>query len=180
MVLARLPIDHAWLELTRDNLAAGMIWSIITGPLLHITSLHLVLDVLGLLIIGWMLEPRLGRTMPIACIAANVAVAMAFIVIYPELPAYRGLSAMTHGVLAAGAAALWRQDERRLAATIGIALIGKCAFELVGDSVTAAALFGHVESFGSPVPWTHAIAAIVGTLVPCFGTVESDSSSRSN
>ena len=41
------------LELTRDSLIEGRLWTILTGPLLHVSFQHLVFDVLGLLIVGW-------------------------------------------------------------------------------------------------------------------------------
>ena len=132
VALHTLPIDSSWLVLSRDNLARGWMWTLFTGSLLHASALHVTMDVLGLLIVGWVFEPKWGNTWPWLVAFINAVVALGVLAIYPHINAYCGLSALDQGLLAAGVVALaWRGDWLP-ASIIGGTLIAKWVFEIIG------------------------------------------------
>jgi rhomboid family GlyGly-CTERM serine protease len=152
----------ASLELSRQSLSAGQVWTILTGPLLHVTFEHLLFDLLGLLIVGWIFEPMMRGGMAIIVLAINVAVAMAVFAIYPDVDSYRGLSSLDQGLLAAGAAALAWKRNWRAAAIIGIVLAAKWTFELLQGGPMMGFVSTDATRYGAPVPWTHAIGGLIG------------------
>ena len=152
------------LQLTRDSLIEGRLWTILTGPLLHVSFRHLLFDVLGLLVVGWIFEPMLKRGMIWIVIAINIAVAIAAFAIYPGLQSYCGLSALDQGLLAAGAVALAMNRNARPALIIA----GVLALKWIGELVFAQSSLGLISTdpalYGTPVPWCHAIGGIAGGL----------------
>lgn len=152
------------LELTRQSLFDGRWWTICTGPLLHVSFQHLIFDVLGLLIVGWIFEPMLKRGMMWIVLAINIAVAIAAFVIYPELDSYCGLSALDQGLLAAGAVALAMNRNTRPALIIAGVLALKWIGELAFEQSSLGLVSSDAARYGEPVPWCHAIGGIAGAL----------------
>lgn len=124
---------ESWREALRYERAAvlhGEYWRLITGHLVHGTTQHLVLNVLGLGVIA-ALFPRefsLGGWLFIAALSMAV-IDLGFVLWEPQLEWYVGLSGVLHGVLAAGAIAWWRHESRGFALALTAILIGKLAWE---------------------------------------------------
>lgn len=152
------------LQLTRQSLLDGRLWTILSGPLLHVSVQHLAFDVLGLLIVGWIFEPMLKRGMIFFVIPINVAVAIAAFAIYPDLQSYCGLSALDQGLLAAGAVALAMNRNTRPALIIASVLVLKWISELVFAQSSLGLISADPARYGTPVPWCHAIGGIAGAL----------------
>jgi membrane associated rhomboid family serine protease len=166
-LLHLLDIDSGWLQLSRASLQQGHLWTIVTGPLLHVSSAHVIFDVLGLLIVGWFVEPLLRSAFVPVSMAINVAVALGVFAIYPGIQVYCGLSALDQGLLAAGAITLALRREWRSAGIIAIVL----AMKWTGELVVSDSLLGFFASsgadpmkYGQPVPWCHAIGGVAGAL----------------
>jgi rhomboid family GlyGly-CTERM serine protease len=124
---------ESWREALRYERAAvlrGEYWRLVTGHLVHGTTQHLLLNVLGLGVIA-ALFPRAFSLLGWLLIAAlSVAVIdVGFVLWEPQLEWYVGLSGVLHGLLAAGAVAWWRHESRGFALALTAILIGKLAWE---------------------------------------------------
>ena len=106
-------VDLTALELSSAAIARGNWWAVFTGHLLHLTVTHLVFCVVGLVVVGLVFEPLLGRVYGVIAVLVAVAVASGFVVAHPDLPGYYGLSSLAQGLFVAGLVALWRRGERR-------------------------------------------------------------------
>jgi rhomboid family GlyGly-CTERM serine protease len=171
-LLAKTRIIEA-LELTRQSIFDGRWWTICTGPLLHVSFHHLIFDVLGLLIVGWIFEPMLRRGMMWIVLAINVAVAIAAFAIYPDLDSYCGLSALDQGLLAAGAVALAMSRNTRPALIIAGVLALKWFGELAFDQSSLGLVSSDASRYGEPVPWCHAVGGMAGALSAWVYTLSS-------
>jgi len=124
---------ESWREALRYERAAvlhGEYWRLITGHLVHGTTQHLVLNVLGLGVIA-ALFPRefsLGGWLFIAALSMAV-IDLGFVLWEPQLEWYVGLSGVLHGVLAAGAIAWWRHESKGFALALTAILTAKLAWE---------------------------------------------------
>src|SRR5262245_38953182 len=156
------PIDTEMLELTRHGLRGGRLWTVFTGPLLHVSFEHLLFDVLGLLVVGCAFEPMFTRGFPILAPIVSVAVAIAAFAVYPDVAIYRGLSALDQGLLAGGAAALASHRRYRAALIIAAVLLIKWSGELVCVSSLMAWVSSDPAHYGESVPWCHAIGGLAG------------------
>lgn len=152
------------LELSRHSLSQLRLWTALTGPLLHVSRAHLLYDVLGLLVVGWVFEPLLGRSFPLLIVVISAAVSCAFFVFYPDLQAYRGLSALDQGLFAAGLCALWREGRSRLAAGLLVLLTVKWIVEVASGASSPGLILQDPRSFGVAVPWTHVAGGIAGIV----------------
>lgn len=162
---ASLGADVPVLALSWAAIERGRIWCVFTGSLLHLSGYHLALDVAGLLLVGWTFEPVLQRRCLSIVGLAAIASALAFLIAYPELPGYFGLSAVDHGLFAAGVVASIQQSGKNgrtlwpVACLIGLCI--KCGLELSGWSMTVPS---GSASLGTPVPWTHTAGVATGVL----------------
>ncbi len=159
-----LPVDVSWLALSRDALAHGRWWTLVTGSLLHVSDLHVRMDVLGLLMVGGIFEPRFGRAWPWLVASINIVVGLGALALYPHLPGYCGLSALDQGLLAAGVVALMFEQRWSAAAIIGGTLIAKWTFEVAGGLPLMGTMTNDPLQYGQSVPWAHAIGGATGAL----------------
>jgi rhomboid family GlyGly-CTERM serine protease len=157
-------VDVSWLALSREALAQGRWWTPLTGALLHVSDVHVCMDVLGLLLVGCIFEPRFGKAWPWLIAFTNIVVGVGVLALYRHLPGYCGLSALDQGLLAAGAVALIFEGNRRAASIIGVTLIAKWMFEILGGLPLMGAATDDPLQYGQPVPWAHAIGGIAGAL----------------
>jgi rhomboid family GlyGly-CTERM serine protease len=165
LVLGILPFDHLILQLTPEALMHGRIWTMHTAPLLHVSFEHLLLDVLGLLVVGFVFEPMFGwRRWLAIIIAINLAVGLSIFTLYRHLHEFRGLSALDQGLLSAGALALWLRRDRAAGLVIAATLAIKWSLELTSGDSTADQFFGGATNFGQSVPWAHVIGGFAGAF----------------
>lgn len=118
------------LRYERAAVLAGEYWRLLTGHLVHGTTLHLILNVAGLGLIA-ALFPRdysLPGWLFIGFLSA-AAIDLGFVFYEPQLHWYVGFSGVLHGMLAAGAMAWWRSDSRPLALVLIVVFIGKLIWE---------------------------------------------------
>jgi len=163
--VAALGVGLDGLVLSREAIGAGRLWTIFTGPLLHLSGQHLLFDVAGLLVVGYVFEPLLRRAYGVAVAVISIAVGVTFLLAYPHLPAYYGLSSLDQGLFAAGLVALWRRGDRRIAGTLLVMLALKWAFELSGATSLMSAVAADPTAFGMPVPLTHVAGGVAGLIV---------------
>lgn len=154
----------AALALERAAALAGEPWRLWTGQLVHGSLSHLAWDLAAFLLLGWRLEPLLGRRYPAFLLAAATVVGAGVLAFLPGLASYCGLSGVVTAqyaylALADGARGA-REGDRLLVAASALcaaALAGKLAYE----HAFGAALFASAPGL-VPVPLAHLAGALAG------------------
>jgi len=96
------PVREA-LAYTRDGVAAGELWRLLTNHLVHLGWTHMWLNLAGIALVAWLVGGVFDwrRWLAVAGITA-LAIAAGFWFLYPELEWYVGLSGLEHGLLVGG------------------------------------------------------------------------------
>lgn len=153
------------LEYDRTAFAAGEVWRLVTGNLVHWSVEHACLDVGAFAIVGWMFERRLRGIYAPLLIASGLCVGLTLWLGEPQLERYRGFSGVNSAQFAAVVIVelltAWRTPRRWLwvAPAAGIFLV-----KIVSECATGTMFFG-TESLGDigiPVPMSHAAGALSG------------------
>lgn len=149
------------------SLAASEPWRWATGHLTHWTAGHLGWDVVGLLILGTVLERRSRRAWIATLTLGSLAVSGAVLVFETHLDTYRGLSGLDAALaVAVGVHAFrdgvrcndWRQAG--IAAVLLAALAAKVSLEVVTDTT----LFVAPDPAFEPVPLAHLVGGVAGLV----------------
>ncbi len=150
------------LRWSRDAIAAGEVWRLITGHLLHLGVAHFVLNAVGTVLaaalVGAQLKPHAWGCVWLTC-ALSVSAGLWFL--QPDIGWYVGLSGVLHGLIVAGAVAgLGDYRERLFAAAVLTAIAAKLGWEQwTGAMPGTAALAG-----GSVVTEAHLYGAVGGLI----------------
>ena len=130
----------------RSGIAAGEVWRLLTGHLVHLGTSHLVLNAAGVVLV-WLLVGRAYsiREWAILSLAVIVAIDAGLWWLNPRLDWYVGLSGVLHGWLAAGSVNLLYRGR-----SDGWLLLGLLAAKLVFEQWQGL-IPGSVESAGGPV-----------------------------
>lgn len=150
------------LRYERTGLAAHQFWRLLSAHLVHLGWYHALLNVLALVLL-WLLFARAfspGRWLWIVLLSvAMIDAGLWFL--RPAVQWYLGASGVLHGVLAAGACAMYRRGEE-MGALLLLVLVVKLIYEQQGGG----SLFLH----GLPVvPDAHlfgALGGLIGAFLP--------------
>ncbi|MDZ7786731.1 MAG: rhombosortase [Halofilum sp. (in: g-proteobacteria)] len=154
------------LRYSRDAIAAGEIWRLITAHFLHLGAAHFALNAMGTVLaaalVGAQLRPLAWAWVWLAC-ALSVSGGLWWL--QPEVGWYVGMSGVLHGLIVAGAVTgLGDYRERLFAAAILAAITAKLGWEQWSGAMPGtAALAG-----GSVITEAHLYGAVGGLLA---GTV---------
>jgi rhomboid family GlyGly-CTERM serine protease len=150
-----------WLRYDRAGIAAGEIWRLLTGHLVHLGVSHAILNVAGLVLV-WLLVGRAYRWNQWLWVMAGslAAIDMGLWFAAPSLDWYVGLSGLLHGMLAAGVVAglVERSGE---AAILAAVVAGKLAWEQFAGPLPGS----EATSGGAVIVDAHLYGVIGGTLV---------------
>jgi rhomboid family GlyGly-CTERM serine protease len=91
-VVFGMPQLQAALVYNREAIAAGEIWRLVSGSLVHFSGSHFVKDVVALLAIGLLIESGRRGHFALLCLASGSLIGPALYVAEPELAVYGGLS----------------------------------------------------------------------------------------
>jgi rhomboid family GlyGly-CTERM serine protease len=151
------PPALAALAYYRPAVSGGEWWRLATGHLVHAGAAHAALNLAGLVLVWAALGRALGASAWVAAAAAaGLASTGALFVFHPEVRAMAGLSAVLHGLMAAGAVADSMRG-RRLARAFAVLLAAKLAWEQA---------FGSTSALAGPVAVeAHLYGAIAGAAV---------------
>ena len=155
------PAGQQALRYERSGLAAHQWWRLLSAHLVHLGWWHALLNVLALMLL-WLLFARAfspARWLWILLLSvASIDAGLWFL--RPAVQWYLGASGVLHGVLAAGACAMYRRGEE-LGALLLLALVVKLLYEQQGGG----SLFLH----GLPlVPDAHLFGALGGLIGAFF------------
>lgn len=136
----------AALRYSRSAVADGEWWRLVTAHLVHLGPGHLLLNLAGLVLVGWLTGREYGATGWWAITVASAAtIAAALYLLHPGVAWYVGLSGVLHGLLAGGLVpALRRRDPAAM--ILAALLAGKLAWEAL-----AGPLPGAEQTAGGPV-----------------------------
>jgi rhomboid family GlyGly-CTERM serine protease len=105
-------------------------WRLLTGHLVHGSWQHVWLNLAGLGLVASLFRGSYSVMQWLAITLVSVAgIDAGFILLMPQLHWYVGLSGVLHGLLAAGAVAWCRSEDRGLAIALWSILFGKLAWE---------------------------------------------------
>jgi len=118
------------LRYERAAVLHGEYWRLLTGHLVHGSGQHLLLNAVGLGLIGALFPREYSLRGWLLILASSVVIIdLGFVFLEPQLEWYVGLSGVLHGALAAGAIGWWQHESRPLALALTLVLIGKLAWE---------------------------------------------------
>ncbi len=123
----------------RGALAAGELWRLVTGHLVHLGWSHLGLNVAGLALTSWLVGAAYGcaRWLVIA-LASIAAIDAGFWFLDTRLEWYVGLSGLLHGLLVGGLFAGLRERDREAIVLFAI-VVAKLAWEQVAGPLPGSA-----------------------------------------
>lgn len=156
------------LRYSRDAIAAGEIWRLITGHLLHLGTAHFMLNAVGTVLaaalVGAQLRPLAWACVWLVC-ALSVSAGLWFL--QPGIGWYVGLSGVLHGLIVAGAVTgLGDYRERLFAAAILVAIATKLGWEQ-----WSGAMPGTAELAGGSVVTEAHLYGAVGGLIAGLGVL---------
>ena len=150
-----------WLRFERSGIAAGELWRLLTGHLVHLGVSHTVLNLAGLVLV-WFLVGRAFDWKQWLWVMAGSVVAIDLGLWFgaPSLEWYVGLSGLLHGMLGAGIVAgiVARSGE---ALILAVVVAGKLAWEQFAGPLPGS----ETTSGGAVIVDAHLYGVIGGTLV---------------
>lgn len=138
---AALPLIY-----TRSGVLRGEVWRLLTAHFVHLSGLHLAWNLAALAGVGLLFASSLSLAAWLrAALASALAAGLGLVWLRPSALSMAGLSALLHGLLAAGGLA---------AAAGGLAAAGGRRLGLAALGLLAAKLTA--EQIAGPLPWTGA------------------------
>jgi len=126
------PAVTAALRYERSLVLSGEWWRLLGGHLVHADAAHLLWNVAGLLLVGWLFvrEYRLLAWLWIL-LASTAAIDAGFLILQPNLQWYVGFSGALHGLMAAGLLAWLCTARDALTALVALLFAAKLLWEHV-------------------------------------------------
>lgn len=150
-----------WLRFDRDGIAAGELWRLLTGHLVHLGVSHTVLNLAGLVLVWFLVGRAFTWKQWLWVMAGSVgAIDLGLWFGAPSLEWYVGLSGLLHGMLAAGIVAGLAERSGE-AAILGLVVAGKLAWEQFAGPLPGS----EATSGGAVIVDAHLYGVIGGTLV---------------
>jgi len=133
-IIALAAVGEAGRELLRYQRDAVLnqhqYWRLLTGHLVHGSWQHTWLNLAGLgLVVGLFRGTYSANQWCGIALFSVACIDLGFLLLMPQLQWYVGLSGVLHGLLAAGAVAWWRVEDRRLTLVLWSILLAKLAWE---------------------------------------------------
>jgi len=117
------------LAFDRAALAAGEVWRLLTGHLVHLGWTHLVLNLAGLALVAWVVGSRYNwMAWLVTALISMAAIDAGLWLLNRDLDWYVGLSGLLHGLLAAGLLSGIRERDRE-SIVLAAFVLAKLAWE---------------------------------------------------
>jgi rhomboid family GlyGly-CTERM serine protease len=161
------------LEYSSPAIAAGQVWRLATGHLVHWSPGHLWWDASMFALLGALAERR-SRGEFVGCLAvASGTIAMSTWVLSPETEVFRGLSGIDWALFAWLAVSLAGEDITRgrwKGALVGAALCAAFVAKTAHEMRTGGSVVVDLESAGVVTfPLAHVAGALAGSVVAVWG-----------
>jgi rhomboid family GlyGly-CTERM serine protease len=154
------------LRYDREAVAAGELWRLVTGHLVHLGPSHLVMNLLALAVLAVVL-PALAtwRQWLLTFLSSALLIDLGLFAFHPDVEWYVGLSGVLHGFWACGVV-LALYARRFEALPLAVLLLLKLGFELRFGPIP---LSGQVAD--GPVVWVAHTWGAIGGAVLALGTI---------
>lgn len=171
LVIATHPPAAELLQWSRDELAGGQWWRLLTGHWVHLGLTHLLLNLAGLFLLALLFDPRLPPAWWAGYVlGAPVTISLGLLWATPELDWYRGFSGCLHGLFVLLALANAHSSPRwsaLLLVLLGIKLtLERWSAYLPGIQTDTADLIGAPVIFQAH--WLGALTGLAAGLVFVF------------
>jgi rhomboid family GlyGly-CTERM serine protease len=140
----------------RPAIEQGKWWLILSGNFTHSNYPHLLLNLAGLWIFGFIFIDSLSiKTFALSTIALSILVGIGLYFFNTELQKYYGFSGILYGLFIIGATSLFLAKDAIMGITIGLLIAGKIIWDLIyGGSSSSAELIGipvavHAHLYGA-------------------------------
>lgn len=153
------------LRYERVDILDGEWWRLLSGHVVHLGQSHLLLNLAGLALIGWVFGPGLRAAQWLVLLAGSwLALSAGFLLLEPQLAWYVGLSGLLHGLLL-GALPLDRGLDWRVRLLMAILIGAKLVWEqwagelpltasaAGGPVVVEAHLYGGIGGLLAGIAW---------------------------
>lgn len=112
LLLGVLPdISEPLLQYDRNEILAGEFWRLISGQLVHYGFYHLLMNMVALLLCGYLLLRELSASVYLSLLtSSSLAVGLGLLIFDPQMHYYAGLSGVLHGLIIAGLICNWRSS----------------------------------------------------------------------
>jgi rhomboid family GlyGly-CTERM serine protease len=161
----------------RERIGQGAYGLLLSGHLVHLNNMHLLLNMLGLALVLTLFDRVLAWWLWLLLLLSSaLAISLGLYLLLPQVDRYVGLSGVIHSLYAAGAVALLRTRERKLALVLLALLTLKLLTEGYGQgiSLTADLIGGHV------LVQAHLYGAIFGVATTLAGLLHQYGAGRKN
>jgi len=96
--------EFSLFQYQRDDILSGQLWRLVSGHFVHVTWMHLILNLAGLFVIWALFRDILTQRMWwLLTLGSIVGIDVALLIFHPEIKWYMGLSGVLHGYFAGGA-----------------------------------------------------------------------------
>lgn len=148
----------------RQALAQGEIWRLLTGHFVHCDFAHLGWNLAALLILGGLLEQRLGPKLLGVVTISCLGVSGWLWFVKTDLLLYCGLSGMLNGLLAVLLATLWQESRHPALPLVAVGVLLK----IIIEAASGQAIFTHLSWAG--VPGAHGAGLAAGVLYLAYNS----------
>jgi rhomboid family GlyGly-CTERM serine protease len=150
-----------WLRFERSDIAAGEVWRLLTGHLVHLGVSHTWLNLAGLMLVWFLAGRAFTWKQWLWVIAGSIAaIDLGLWFGTPAIEWYVGLSGLLHGMLAGGIVA-GLAERNGEAVILAIVVSGKIAWEQLAGPIPGS----EATSGGAVIVDAHLYGAIGGALV---------------
>lgn len=151
--------DKALLYFSPGEILGGQTWRIVSGHLTHADLKHLWWNVIGLAVLGTMLERHSRLLWWAALIAGVISVSALLLSPFSQLDNYCGLSGVLNTFLLVLIWQEWKVSRSGLMAAIAIGSIAKVVVEIyLGESLLT-------NISWPPYAWSHAAGLVGGMII---------------
>lgn len=152
-----------WLVYDRQAILNGQLWRLLTGHLVHFTRGHLLFDLLGFLLAGWIIRRRGYAGFWMLCVISALAISGA-LMLDPEVASFGGISGVVNAAVVFIVARQVSEPGRWRWVSLAILILA--AGNSVLEAATGRPTFAIPgEQTFVPVPLAHMIGGLTGALM---------------
>jgi rhomboid family GlyGly-CTERM serine protease len=156
-----------WLNYDRGAILAGEAWRIVTAHVVHLQWSHLAMNLAGLSLVWWLFGQRFNTAQwVIVTTACMIGVSAGVMLFDPGASSAAGMSALLHGMFAAGALAGMLSGRRLEWVPLALLTTKLCWEAAIGPMPGSEAVAGGPVHFEA-----HVYGALVG-LISAFLMIE--------
>ena len=148
----------------RQALGQGEIWRLLTGHFVHCDLAHLGWNLAALLILGGLLEQRMGNRLLGVVAMSCLGVSSWLWFVKADLLLYCGLSGMLNGLLAVLLAILWQESRHPALPLVAVSVLLK----IIIEAMSGQALFTHLSWVS--VPGAHGAGLAAGVIYLAYNS----------